>query len=321
MEPMENKDYQKIAKVVAHKKFGKVWELEKEQNSYESNGNQYAIRSSNSFFLADNYPPFTELYYNDFSNSFVLGNKKSENSLFAASVRVERGVKMWDVQNSFLKPLLENKQLIIKRGSDIYDANNYALGRMFVVDKLSMAAMVVGDNFKISLMLDDGKGSKIKSLAKQEFSEAEIEKVQLLHIDGGKSAIEYQNKPEAQKVKELIESLEAEGIESSKICVTSPYKNQLALYEEILKFNIPAENIFLSNVLAVPKKFEYMIFSIAAFEGNALLLKNSHTLIKKLMKSCDTFIIAGNIEFLFEKNQHLGLLLQTAYENGQILEL
>jgi hypothetical protein len=44
-----------------------------------------------------------------------------------------------------------------------------------------------------------------------------------------------------------------------------------------------------------------MIFSIAAFEGNALLLKNSHTLIKKLMKSCDIFIITGNIEFLFEK--------------------
>jgi len=318
---MENKDYQKIAKVVNHKKFGKVWELEKGQFSFETNGNQYAIRSSNSFFLAENYPSLTELYYNDFSNSFVLGNKKSETSLFAASVRADRGVKIWDVQNSFLKPILENKQLILKSGSDVYDASNYALGKVFVVDKLSMSSMVVGDDFKVSLMLDDGRGGGVKMLNKQDFTPDEIERVQLLHVDGTRSAIEYQNTAEADKIKELIESLESEGIENANIAVTTPYKNQLALYEESLKKIIPIENIFLSNIAVFQKKFEYLIFSVTAFEGNALLLKNAHMGIKKMMKHCETMVIVGNIEFLFEKNGHLSGLLQSAYENGQVIEL
>lgn len=318
---MENKDYQKIAKVVAHKKFGKVWELEKGQYSFEANGNQYAIRSSNSFFLADNYPPFTELYYNDFSNSFVLGNKKSETSVAVASIRVDKGAKLWDVQNGPLKPILENKQLILKRGNDIYDANNYAIGKMLVLDKISMSTMVAGDDFKVSLMLDDGKGSGVKSLAKAEFSAEEVEKVQLLNVEGSKSVIDYQNENEAQKVKELIEALETEGMEPSNIAVASPYKNQLALYEESLKRSMPLENIFLTNIAILPKKYEYLIISISAFEGNALLLKNLHTSIKKMIKSCEVLVIVGNIEFLFEKNQHLGVLLQAAYENGQVIEL
>lgn len=318
---MENKDYQKIAKVVNHKKFGKVWELEKDQYSFEANGNQYAIRSSNSFFLAENYPSFTELYYNDFSNSFVLGNKKSENSLLVASIRADKGAKIWDVQNGPLKTLLEGKQLVLKRGNDVYDANNYALGKMLVLDRVSMTTMVAGDDFKVALMLDDGKGGGIKSLFKADFTEAEMEKVQLFHIDGCSSAIEYQNTDEAQRVKDLIRAFETEGIEPSNIAVTSPYKSQLALYEESLKRSIPPENIFLINTAVLPRKYEYLIISIAAFEGNALLLKNLHTAVKKMLKSCDTLIIAGNIEFLFEKNQHLGTLLQTAYENGQVIEL
>jgi hypothetical protein len=318
---MENKDYQKIAKVVTHKKFGKVWELEKGQYSFEANGNQYAIRSSNSFFLADNYPPFTELYYNDFSNSFVLGNKKSETSVAVASIRVDKGTKLWDVQNGPLKTILENKQLILKRGNDIYDANNYAIGKMLVLDKISMSTMVAGDDFKVSLMLDDGKGSGIRNLVKAEFSAEEIEKVQLLNVEGSKSVIDYQNENEAQKVKELIEALETEGMEPSNIAVASPYKNQLALYEESLKRSMPLENIFLTNIAILPKKYEYLIISISAFEGNALLLKNLHTSVKKMIKSCETLVIVGNIEFLFEKNQHLGVLLQAAYENGQVIEL
>jgi|GEM_PF-2125798 len=318
---MENKDYQKIAKVVTHKKFGKVWELEKGQYSFETNGNQYAIRSSNSFFLADNYPPFTELYYNDFSNSFVLGNKKSETSVAVASIRVDKGIKLWDVQNGPLRPILENKQLILKRGNDIYDANNYAMGKMLVLDKISMSTMVAGDDFKVSLMLDDGKGSGIRNLVKAEFSAEEIEKVQLLNVEGSKSVIDYQNENEAQKVKELIEALETEGMEPSNIAVASPYKNQLALYEESLKRSMPLENIFLTNIAILPKKYEYLIISISAFEGNALLLKNLHTSVKKMIKSCETLVIVGNIEFLFEKNQHLGVLLQAAYENGQVIEL
>jgi hypothetical protein len=318
---MENKDYQKIAKVVTHKKFGKVWELEKGQYSFETNGNQYAIRSSNSFFLADNYPPFTELYYNDFSNSFVLGNKKSETSVAVASIRVDKGIKLWDVQNGPLRPILENKQLILKRGNDIYDANNYAIGKMLVLDKISMSTMVAGDDFKVSLMLDDGKGSGIRNLVKAEFSAEEIEKVQLLNVEGSKSVIDYQNENEAQKVKELIEALETEGMEPNNIAVASPYKNQLALYEESLKRSMPLENIFLTNIAILPKKYEYLIISISAFEGNALLLKNLHTSVKKMIKSCETLVIVGNIEFLFEKNQHLGVLLQAAYENGQVIEL
>lgn len=318
---MENKDYQKIAKVVTHKKFGKVWELEKGQYSFETNGNQYAIRSSNSFFLADNYPPFTELYYNDFSNSFVLGNKKSETSIAVASIRVDKGIKLWDVQNGPLRPILENKQLILKRGNDIYDANNYAIGKMLVLDKISMSTMVAGDDFKVSLMLDDGKGSGIRNLVKAEFSAEEIEKVQLLNVEGSKSVIDYQNENEAQKVKELIEALETEGMEPNNIAVASPYKNQLALYEESLKRSMPLENIFLTNIAILPKKYEYLIISISAFEGNALLLKNLHTSVKKMIKSCETLVIVGNIEFLFEKNQHLGVLLQAAYENGQVIEL
>jgi len=318
---MENTDYQKIAKVVNHKKFGKVWELEKDQYSFESNGNQYAIRSSNSFFLAENYPSFTELYYNDFSNSFVLGNKKSENSLLVASIKADKGVKLWDVQSGPLKTLLEGKQLVLKRGNDIYDANNYAVGKMLVLDRVSMTTMVAGDDFKVALMLDDGKGGGVKSLIKADFTEAEIEKVQLFHIDGSNSAIEYQNTQEAQRVKELIMAFESEGIEPSNIAVASPYKNQLALYGESLKRSVPLENIFLTNTAVLPKKYEYLIISITAFEGNALLLKNLHTAVKKMLKFCDTLIIAGNIEFLFEKNQHLGVLLQSAYENGQVMEL
>ncbi len=318
---MENKDYQKIAKVVNHKKFGKVWELEKDQYSFEANGNQYAIRSSNSFFLAENYPSFTELYYNDFSNSFVLGSKKSENSLLVASIRADKGTKIWDVQSGPLKTLLEGKQLVLKRGNDIYDANNYAIGKMLVLDKLSMSTMVAGDDFKVALMLDDGRNSSVKSLVKAEFSEAEMEKLQLLHCDGSNSAIEFQNIDEADKVKALIQALESEGIDPSNMAVASPYKNQLALYAESLKRSLPSENIFLTNIAVLPKKYEYLIISITAFEGNALLLKNLHMAVKKMLKSCDTLIIVGNIEFLFEKNSHLGTLLQGAYENGQVIEL
>ncbi len=318
---MENKDYQKIAKVVPHKRFGKVWELEKEQHIFENNGNQYAIRSSNSFFLAENYPTFTELFYNDFSNSFVLAPKKSENSIPVAMVKAERGIKLWDVQNGPLKTILENKQLVLKNGNDIYDANNYAIGKIFVIDRFSMTMMVVGDDFKVSLMLDDGRGKTVKSLLKMEFTEDEILKTQLLHVEGAKTAIEYQNIEEAQKVKELIDNLITEGVEPSNIAVTSPFKSQLAFYKDVLQRDIPDENIFLTNIVVLPKKYEYLIISIAAFEGNALLLKNLHTVVKKIFKFCDNLIIAGNIEFLFEKNQHLGALLQSAYENGQIIEL
>ncbi len=321
MDSMENKDYQKIAKVVSHKKFGKVWELEKEQHIFESNGNQYAIRSSNSFFLAENYPSFTELFYNDFSNSFVLATKKSENSVAVAMVKAERGVKLWDVQNSSLKTILENKQLVLKNGNDIYDANNYAVGKVFVMDRLSMTMMVVGDDFKVALMLDDGRSGTVKSVLKMDFAEEEMLKTQLLHVEGAKTTIEYQNIGEAEKVKELIDNLIAEGIEPSNIAVTSPFKSQLALYEDILNDSIPHENILQANIASTPKKYEYLIFSVAAFDGNALLLKNAHTLVKKMLRQTETFIIAGNIEFLFEKNQHLGALLQSAYESGQVIEL
>ncbi len=318
---MENKDYQKIAKVVSHKKFGKVWELEKEQHIFENNGNQYAIRSSNSFFLAENYPSFTELFYNDFSNSFVLATKKSENSIVVASVKAERGVKLWDVQNSSLKTILENKQLVLKNGNDIYDANNYGTGKVFVMDRMSMTMMVVGDDFKVSLMLDDGRNSSAKSVLKMDFTEDEVLKTQLMHVEGEKTTIEHQNIAEADKVKELIDSLISEGVEPTDIAVTSPFKNQLALYEVALSGLIPKENILQANIASTPKKYGYLIFSIAAFDGNALLLKNSHTLVKKMLRQAETFIFAGNIEFLFEKNQHIGNLLQSVYENGQVIEL
>jgi len=318
---MENRDYQKIAKVVGHKKFGKVWELEKDQHSFESNGNQYAIRGSNSFFLAENYPTFTELYYNDFSNSFVLGNKKSENSLLVASIYADRGVKFWDVQSGPLKGLLTGKQLVLKNGNDVYDANNYAIGKIFVLDKLTMSTMVAGDDFKVAMMLDDGRGGGVKTLLKTEFTEDEISKVQLLHVEGAEGEEENQNSEEAQKTLELINALGAEGVEPSNIGIVSPYKNQVLLYEQLLKRSVPSDNIFLSNTPSVPKKFEYMIFSITAFTGNALLLKNIHMAVKKMLKYADTLIIVGNIEFLFEKNQHLNTLLQSAYENGQVIEL
>lgn len=318
---MENRDYQKIAKVVAHKKFGKVWELEKGQRIFETNGNQYAIRSSNSFFLAENYPSFTELFYNDFSNSFVLVSKKNENSIVVATVKAERGIKIWDTQNGPLKHLLENKQLVLKTGSDIYDANNYELGKIFVVDKLSMTTMVVGDEFKVALMLDDGDKKSYKSIVKMDFSEEETLKTQLMHVDGEKTAVEHQNIAEAAKVKELIENLISEGVEPANIGITSQFKSQLALYEAILKQLLPKENILQANLISKSKNFDYLIYSISVFDGNALLLKSAHTIIKKLLKQAETFIIAGNIEFLLEKNQHLEKLLQNAYENGQVIEL
>lgn len=318
---MERRDYQKIAQVIAHKKFGKVWELEKGQTSFESNGNQYAIRSSNSFFLAENYPQFTELYYNDFSNSFVLANKKSESSVPVGYVRVQKGVKLWDVQNGPLKSVLEGKQLVLKNGNDIYDANNYAIGKIFVVDKLSMTTMVAGGDFKVAMMLDDGREGSAKSILKISFTPAEIEKVQLLHVEGSHADVENQNVAEAEAVVRLFLALKGEGVEPSKIGIVTPYKNQASLYEELLNRAIPSENIFLTNAPTVPKTFDYLILSVTAFEGNALLLKNLHMSIKKMIKYANTFVIVGDIEFLFEKNAHLGTLLQSAYESGQVIEL